>query len=46
KKLRKAFLQKIVKLKDGLLPKLEPIFVRNNISQFLHKKEDVHKTKL
>jgi coenzyme F420 hydrogenase subunit beta len=40
KKLRKAFLQKIVKLKDGLLPKLEPIFVRNNISQFLHKKED------
>jgi len=40
KKLRKAFLRKIVKLKDELLPNLEPIFVRNNINQLLHKKED------
>ncbi|MHA2290491.1 MAG: Coenzyme F420 hydrogenase/dehydrogenase, beta subunit C-terminal domain [Promethearchaeota archaeon] len=38
--LRKIFLQKIVKLKEELLPNLEPIFVRNNINQFLHKKED------
>jgi len=38
-KLRKAFLEKIGKLNGEVLPKLESIFVRNNISQTRHKKE-------
>jgi len=38
-KLRKKFLEKIGKLNSEVLPKLESIFVRNNINQMRHKKE-------
>jgi len=38
-KLRKEFLEKIGKLNSEVLPKLESMFVRNNINQIRHKKE-------
>jgi len=38
-KLRKEFLEKIGKLNSEVLPKLESIFVRNNIDQMRHKEE-------
>jgi len=38
-KLRKIFLEKVEKLNGEVLPKLEPIYVRNNINQFRHKDE-------
>ena len=38
-KLRKAYLERIGKLNSEVLPKLESIFIRNNINQMRHKKE-------
>ena len=38
-KLRKLLLEKVEKLNGEVLPKLEPIFVRNNINQIRHKDE-------
>jgi coenzyme F420 hydrogenase subunit beta len=38
-RLRKTFLEKIKKLNSEVLPKLEPIFVHNNIDRLRHKKE-------
>jgi hypothetical protein len=38
-KLRKTLLVKIGKLNNEVLPKLESIFVRNNINQMRHKEE-------
>ena len=38
-KLRKKFLEKIGKLNSEVLPKLESIFIRNNINQTRHKIE-------
>ena len=38
-KLRKTFLEKIGKLNNEVLPKLESIYVRNNINQIRHKEE-------
>jgi len=38
--LRKTFLEKIGKLNGEILPKLEEIFVRNNINQ-MHQKKDL-----
>ncbi|NVM17204.1 MAG: Coenzyme F420 hydrogenase/dehydrogenase, beta subunit C-terminal domain [Candidatus Lokiarchaeota archaeon] len=37
--LRKKYLEKIRKLNGEVLPKLESIFVRNNINQIRHKRE-------
>ena len=38
-RLRKIFLEKIKKLNSEVLPKLEPIFIHNNIDKLRHKKE-------